>query len=342
MVVKIGINGFGTIGRRVADAVALQPDMKLVGIVKTRPDYKTKIAIRKNCDVYSSDAESMRLFEKEGVPIKGTLNDLLKEVDIIVEAAPKGVGERNKPIYEKAGVKAIFEGGEKARVADVSFVAQCNYDKAYGKRFVRSVSCNTTGICRTLHAIDGAFGVKKARVVLVRRAVDPDDIKRGPVNAIVPDPITLPSHHGPDVNTVLPELPIVTVALKVPSTHIHVHSLSVELKSKNVSEKGVVDVFEKTPRVVLISGDKDNIRSTGQVIDWARDLGRSRGDVYEACVWSDSISMVDGELYYFQAIHSEAIVVPENMDAIRASLKIMSRDESIKKTDRALNVLSSW
>ncbi|RLF70403.1 MAG: glyceraldehyde-3-phosphate dehydrogenase, partial [Thermoplasmata archaeon] len=37
MKVKVGINGYGTIGKRVADAVAAQSDMEIVGVTKTRP-----------------------------------------------------------------------------------------------------------------------------------------------------------------------------------------------------------------------------------------------------------------------------------------------------------------
>ena len=37
MVVKVAINGYGTIGKRVADAVSKQDDMKVIGVVKTRP-----------------------------------------------------------------------------------------------------------------------------------------------------------------------------------------------------------------------------------------------------------------------------------------------------------------
>jgi len=32
--IKVGINGYGTIGKRVAEAVTLQDDMEIVGIVK--------------------------------------------------------------------------------------------------------------------------------------------------------------------------------------------------------------------------------------------------------------------------------------------------------------------
>ncbi|WP_051005372.1 glyceraldehyde 3-phosphate dehydrogenase NAD-binding domain-containing protein [Sulfobacillus thermosulfidooxidans] len=39
--IRVAINGYGTIGRRVADAVTCQPDMELVGISKVRADYMT-------------------------------------------------------------------------------------------------------------------------------------------------------------------------------------------------------------------------------------------------------------------------------------------------------------
>jgi len=46
-----------------------------------------------------------------------------------------------------------------------------------------------------------------------------------------------------------------------------------------------------------------------------------------------------GELYFFQAIHQESDVVPENVDAIRAMLEIEKDGaKSIKKTNKALGI----
>ena len=52
MSIKVGINGFGVIGRRVAYAVNKQEDMDLVGVGKTSPDYKAKIGIEKGFNFY--------------------------------------------------------------------------------------------------------------------------------------------------------------------------------------------------------------------------------------------------------------------------------------------------
>jgi len=38
--IKVGVVGFGTIGKRVADAITLQKDMKLVGITAHSYNYK--------------------------------------------------------------------------------------------------------------------------------------------------------------------------------------------------------------------------------------------------------------------------------------------------------------
>ena len=40
--IKVGINGFGTIGKRVADAIDAQDDMVVVGVTKTGPSFGCK------------------------------------------------------------------------------------------------------------------------------------------------------------------------------------------------------------------------------------------------------------------------------------------------------------
>ena len=200
--IRVGINGYGTIGRRVADAVGLQEDMELVGVTKAKPDYRATMAIEKGIPVYVANSEHGAAFDKAKVPYAGALGDLLKLVDVVIDATPE-LGAEYKPVYEMAGVKALFQGGEEHELTGSSFVAQCNFDSVRGRNMTRVVSCNTTGLCRVLHALDEQFGIVKARAVLVRRAADPDEISKGPIDAIVPDPTTLPSHHGPDVQTVL-------------------------------------------------------------------------------------------------------------------------------------------
>ncbi len=335
--IRVGINGYGTIGRRVADAVRKQKDMELVGVTAAHPHYKYALAIEKGIPLYALDMKSLESFNSSGYTLKGTLNDLLQRVDVVVDGAPEDNGPTNKTAYQLAKVRAIFQGGEEHELTGTSFVAQCNFDRAKGKDMVRVVSCNTTGLCRTVGAIDKKVGVTRARAVLARRATDPDDVRKGPIDAVVLDPTTIPSHHGPDVQTVLPNLNIVTMAFKVPTTHMHLHSLILSLKG-SATREDVVNALKVAPRITLVDG-KSGFKSTANIMDWAREKGRDRNDVYEACVWRDSVTVVDGETYMFLGVHQEAIVVPENIDAIRALVGGYTPEDSMRMTDESLGIV---
>lgn len=336
--IRVGINGYGVIGRRVADAVALQPDMVLTGITKMKPDYKARLARLKKYNLYAPDAKVLKAFDEVGLEPKGTLEDLLKEVDIVIDTCPGGLGAQNKPIYEEYNRKAIFEGGEEHEVAGFSFVAQCNFAEAKGRQYLRVVSCNTTGLCRVLHALDQAFGIRRARVVIVRRAADPNEPSKGPIDAVVLDPVRLPSHHGDDVRTVLPNIDIATMAIKIPTTHMHLHSLIVSVKEKGLKEDTVREALGKTARVIMVSG-KEGLKSTAHVHDLARELNRPRNDLYEVAVWEDSIKVIEDEVYLYMGVHQEAIVVPENIDAIKALVGGYTKEDSMSMTNRTLGIL---
>ena len=335
--IRVRVKGCGPIGRRVADAVRKQKDMELVGVTAAHPHYKYAVAGEKGIPLYALDMKSLESFNSAGYAVKGTLNDLLQRVDVIVDGAPEDSGPVNKAAYQLAGVKSVFQGGEEHELTGTSFVAQCNFEEALGKSSVRVVSCNTTGLCRTLNAVDSGVGVAKARAVLARRATDPDDVKKGPIDAVVLDPTTLPSHHGPDVQTVLKGMSIVTMAFKVPTTHMHLHSLILSLKRESTREE-VVKALQGAPRMTLVDG-KSGYKSTANIMDWARERGRDRNDVYEATVWRDSVTVVDNEAYMFLGVHQEAIVVPENLDAIRAMAGGYTREESMRMTDETLGIV---
>lgn len=335
--IKVGVNGYGTIGRRVADAVRKQKDMELVGITAAHPHYKYGLARDKGMDIYALDMKSLEAFNAAGYTVKGTLNDLLHRVDVVVDSGPDDTGPTNLNIYTLAKVKSVFNGGAGDEMKVQSFVAQCNFEEGLGKDAVKVVSCNTTGLCRTIDAVDKAIGVTKTRAVLARRATDPDDVKKGPIDAVVLDPTTLPSHHGPDVRTVLPKMNIVTMAFKVPTTHMHLHSLILSL-GKQATREEVVKALQSAPRMILVDG-KSGYKSTANIMDWAREKGRDRNDVYEAVVWRDSVTVVDDEAYMFLAVHQEAIVVPEDIDAVRALAGGYTREDSMKMTDESLGIL---
>src|SRR3989442_10507560 len=126
MPARIAVNGSGTIGKRVDDGVALQGGMRRAGVAKTKPDFEAKLAAGKGYAVYAATADGVAKFEKAGVKPAGALADLVKEADLVVDCTPEESGY--KPLYEKAGVKAIWQGGEEHALTKQSINAAANYE----------------------------------------------------------------------------------------------------------------------------------------------------------------------------------------------------------------------
>ncbi len=340
--VRVLVNGYGVIGKRVADAVAKQPDMKVVGISDVVGDYRIKIAAAKGYEIYASVPEKAEEMRRAGLEVAGTLQEVLSKgaVDVVVDATPEKVGAENKKLYEGQGVKAVFQGGEKHEVAGVSFVAQRNYAEALGKQFVRVVSCNTTAICRVVGGVHAKLGIRRARVSIFRRAVDVwESSHTGIMNTVVPE-LKVPSHHGPDAQTVVHDLDIVTMAAKGSHNLFHLHMGMLELNGRATRDE-VLEVLREEPRVVMVAGG-DGVKGLNSIFEIARDLGRSRGDLYEIPVWEDALTVSkDGrEVYLMWATPNESDVVPENVDAIRAMTEIEERaDRSIALTDDRLGMV---
>ncbi|MGP6219683.1 type II glyceraldehyde-3-phosphate dehydrogenase [Caldiplasma sukawensis] len=332
--IRVGINGYGTIGRRVADAIRLQKDMTVTGIVKVTPDYVAKTAME-NYTIYTSTKENMEKFKAADIQVEGTIEDLIEASDIIVDASPEGQGEKNMEMYRKKKVKAIVQGGESEKIVESSFNAYSNFMDSWGKDFVRVVSCNTTGLARTLSSVNEMFGIRKVEATLVRRATDPNDSKKGPINGVEPS-LKFPSHHGPDLKTVL-NVPVAnTVAIKVPTTLMHVHTVMVETEKNPDSETFLAGIKNKN-RIIVING-KSGLISTAQVMDMAREMGRKRGDLFEIALWKESIYAGGNTFRYIQAVHQESDVVPENVDAIRAMMQEAEKEKSIEMTDKAMEM----
>jgi glyceraldehyde-3-phosphate dehydrogenase (NAD(P)) len=335
MPVRVAVNGFGTIGKRVADAVAAQKDMVLVGVSKTRPSFEADRAVSRGYPLFVAGGGNAADFAAAGIPTAGTVAEMVAQADVVIDAAPDKIGKENVQLYEKAKVRAIFQGGEKSGVAEVSFNALANYAQAKGKHRVRVVSCNTTGLSRAAAVLTSRWGVERWEATIVRRAADPAESGRGPINGIMPT-FTLPSHHGPDVRTIFPDLDIATTAVVVPTTLMHVHVNHVRLARPPESQEAVVEAFRTSPRFHIFRA-WEHVDGTPQVMEYARDRGRAGTDMREGVLWENGIRLDGKELYFFQAIHQESIVVPENIDAIRAMFDLApDGPTSIALTDRAL------
>ena len=335
--IRVAVNGYGVIGKRVADAVAKQDDLQLAGVVDVVADWRPKVAVARGMPLFGAAPEHAEAMRKAGLEVAGTLEDLLGRVDVVVDCTPKRIAAKNVETYRKRGIKFIVHGGERHAVTGHSFVAECNYASAVGRDATRVVSCNTTSVVRTLSVLKRAGLLRKARGTLLRRATDPWESHEGGImNTLVPEP-EIPSHQGPDAQTVDPELDVVTMAVKVPQTLAHLHYWSVEM-TRAASKEEVLAAFRTSTRIALIRY-ADGLPALNAVKELMSDAGRPRADLYEVALWEDMLKVQGNELFYAYMVDNQAIVIPETIDAIRALTKAQSDAKaSIAKTDDALGV----
>ena len=334
---NIAVVGYGVIGKRVADAINVQDDMSLIGICDIISDWRIQNAVRKGYAVYAATPEAEKEMKAANIAIEGSMQDILEKVDLVVDCTPKNIAAKNVEIYKEQGIKFIVQGGEKHKTTGHSFSAENNYSTAVNLDATRVVSCNTTSILRTLTALKRADLLDYARGTLLRRATDPWESHLGGImNTMVPKK-DIPSHQGPDAQSVDPDLDVITSAVKVPETLSHMHYWNVKLRKK-ASKEEVLNALKTSSRIKFIHYDQGLV-SNNTIKEMFLDMGRPWGDMYEVALWEDMLKVVGDELFYAYVVDNQAIVIPETIDAIRALTGIeMDGNKSIAKTNKSLGI----
>lgn len=183
-------------------------------------------------------------------------------------------------------------------------------------------------------ALRAAGLLAKARGVLIRRATDPwESDHSGIMNTIVPE-LAIPSHQGPDAQTAVPDHDVVTMAARGSHTQNHLHYWTVELTRPAVRED-ILDALLAMPRTAMVR-HADGIVALNSTIELMRDLGRPRGwegGMYEVAVWADVLTVRGNELFHTYTVDNQAVVLSENIDAVRALTGISDGSESMVRTD---------
>lgn len=337
--VKVGVAGYGVIGQRLADGVALQGDMELVGIADLAPTLSIRALKEKGMpyDLYLVEGADKSKFDALDIPVVGTFDELIDKVDIMLDSSPGGVGAKNKELYEKKGVKAVFQGGEKNSVADVFFHGYANYEKGVGADYLKLTSCNTTGLIRTVDCLDRACGLEKVAITIIRRVADPGDYHRGLTNALQLE--KAPSHQAVDLMTIMPHVNATGILVHTPVTHGHIITVLASAKDgKKITKEMALEAFSKHPRVRIVSLE-EGFLGNASLFRYARDLGNPRGDMYEIALWSDSIVESGNDIMYAINIPQESVTIPESLDAVRAALKMqVTREEGTAETNKYLGI----
>ena len=335
--VKVAVVGYGVIGQRLADGANLQGDMELRGVVDAAPTLAVRALHEKGMPykLYCALPDKISDIERTGIPVSGTMDDLLEEVDVVLDATTAGIGAKNKETYRKHGKKAIFQAGEQNDVADVFFHGYANYEKGIGKDFLKLTSCNTTGFIRAIDCLDRAVGVEKVAITIIRRVADPGDTFRGLVDVLMIDPI--PSHQAVDLMLIMPHVKATGILVHTPVTHGHIITLVVTPK-KEIDKQQVLKIFKEHPRIRVVR-IADGFNSNTSLFKYARDLGNPRGDMYEIAVFEETIGLSGKDLVFAINIPQEAVTIPETIDGIRACMNMQTdRLEAVALTNKYLDL----
>jgi len=335
--IRVAVVGYGTIGSRLADGVAVQDDMELVGVADVAPNLSLRALqeIGAPFKVFFVDEEKKDKFAAAGVQLAGSLDDLLSQVDVALDATPGGVGARMKDLYSKHNVKAIFQGGEKDDIADVFFHGYANYENGIGKDFLKLTSCNTTGLVRAVDALDRVVGVEKVAITIIRRVADPGDTHRGLVDVLQVEKV--PNHQCVDLMKIMPHVQATGLLVHTPVTHGHIINLLATPKEP-IGVEEVISIFKQHPRIRVVK-ISDGFDSNAAFFQYARHLGAKRADMYEIGVWEECVGLSGNDVMFAIYIPQEAVVIPETIDGIRACVPMQTdRLEAVGLTNKYLRM----
>ena len=91
------------------------------------------------------------------------------------------------------------------------------------------------------------------------------------LNTVIPE-LNLPSHQGPDVQTVMPEMNITTIAGAEPYILSYIHFAMVRT-TRPVGLDELRDALWDAPRIAFVRGS-DGLVALNSVIELMRDLDR--------------------------------------------------------------------
>ena len=107
---------------------------------------------------------------------------------------------------------------------------------------------------------------------------------------------------------------------------------------KKITKEEILAHFNGHPRIRVVR-IADGFLGNASLFKYARDLGNPRGDMYEIAVWEETIVPFGNDIMFAINIPQEAVVIPETMDAIRASLEMQKdRLEAVETTNKYLGM----
>jgi len=248
MAIKVGINGFGRIGRMVFRAVAKDfPGIEIVGINDLLDaDYLAymlkydSVHGRFNGDV-SSDANNLIVDGKkirltaERDPADLKWSDV--GADIVIDSTGFFLTEESCQKHIDAGAKKVVQSAP-SKDGTPMFVYGVNHDTYDGQAIVSAASCTTNCLAPVAKVLNDNWGLKRGLMTTVHAATATQKTVDGPSSkdwrggrGILENIIPSSTGAAKAVGVVLPELngKLTGMAFRIPASDVSVVDLTVEL-----------------------------------------------------------------------------------------------------------------
>ncbi len=249
MAIKIGINGFGRIGRMVFRAIAKDfPGMEVVGINDLlEADY---LAYMLKYDSVHGRFDGDVAVDGGNLVVKGSNIRLTAErdpadlkwnevgADLVIDCTGFFLTEESCQKHIDAGAKKVVQSAP-SKDGTPMFVYGVNHDEYSGQAIVSAASCTTNCLAPIAKVINDKWGIKRGLMTTVHAAtatqktVDGPSMKdwrggRGILENIIPSS----TGAAKAVGVVLPELngKLTGMAFRVPTSDVSVVDLTVELE----------------------------------------------------------------------------------------------------------------
>ena len=334
------VNGYGSIGSRIASFLKDDPQIKVIGVGKYSPENTEKItdAISNGLDVY---VPQKNIEKFNGLPIAGTIESALDQCDLVIDASPGTLGYHNKKnLYEPKNLLAIYQGGESVSgdtaVSDLLFNSRSNYNKAIGKQHVMQGSCNVTGMGKILEPLRDKFqnDIIRFDVTLVRRWADIEQTDKKVSDTIE---MTASPHHGDDVKIYFgKDAPLFVRAIKVPTRQMHLHIMDIRFKD-----------VPSTPKPSDIHGTLENefgvailwtAKGTKEVRDYANTLKFNFKDTNMIHIHANMTRTIGDTIQLVYSDDQTGIVIPENHMLMQAMLFNRSYSDAAAHTESIFHI----
>ena len=250
MAIKVGINGFGRIGRMVFRAVAKEAefsDIEIVGINDLlEPDYLAYML--KYDSVHGRIAGDVRT-EGSNLVYNGRKIRLTAEkdptalkwnevgADVVIESTGLFLTKESCEKHVAAGARKVVQSAP-SKDDTPMFVYGVNHEKYAGQQIVSAASCTTNCLAPVAKVLNDNFGIKRGlmstvhAVTATQKTVDGPSSKdwrggRGLLENIIPSS----TGAAKAVGVVIPELnkKLTGMSFRVPTSDVSVVDLTVEL-----------------------------------------------------------------------------------------------------------------